>query len=276
MATRLILDRTASLILYHRSNKSTNTCDTYHMTLPRYPQITPTAVQTCDTNRNYHIIVWACVLAGGCRGGCRGGCLCHLTPGHFNKSMEADACDTYHMTLPRCPQTTAVQMCDTGRDRIISHHRMGLLMEYWLVVAGVAAFATCLAASLAWSGRAAGGLEEELAKLKIRLDALETPHRADSASDAPDDAKRPVGTPKPPRQIRYGNITGEVLKIVSDTPQTARQIQTKLGQSREHVARTVKKMSEDEYLIRTKDRPFVYSITPKGRRMLEADDASEG
>lgn len=147
-------------------------------------------------------------------------------------------------------------------------------MEYWLVAASVAAFAACLAASLAWSGRATGGLEKELARLKIRMDALEARGREAADREAADQAGGSAEgreAPRPPPQIRYGNVTREVLKIVSGGPRTARQIQAELGQSREHVARTVKKMSEQGYLVRGGGRPFVYTIAPEGRRVLKGD-----
>ncbi len=125
------------------------------------------------------------------------------------------------------------------------------MIDYWLVALGVAAFGACLAVSLA-VGRRPGttDLENELARLRIRVDMLA------AASH--------------PRSARVESATHVVLKAVADSPRTARQIQAELGQSREHVARMVKRMSEEGYLERGGGRPFVYTITPAGRRALEA------
>ena len=126
------------------------------------------------------------------------------------------------------------------------------MMDYWLVVAAVAAFGGCLAVSLAAGRRSeTAGLEEELARLKVRVDMLSA-------------------TAKPQQSGRPENVTHTVLAAVVGGPKTARQIQAELGQSREHVARMVKKMSEEGYLERGGKRPFVYTITPEGRRTLES------
>ena len=124
-------------------------------------------------------------------------------------------------------------------------------MDYWLVIAAAAAFWGCLAVSLASGRRPETGMEEELARLKIRVDML-------------------TAAAKPPQPNRTESATYTVLTAVADGPRTARQIQTELGQSREHVARLVKKMSEEGYLKREGTRPFVYTITPEGRRVMES------
>lgn len=125
------------------------------------------------------------------------------------------------------------------------------MIDYWLVVAGAAAFGACLAISLAVGRRPeTADMEDELARLRIRVDMLAAAAR--------------------PRPARVESATHVVLKAVADGPQTARQIQAELGQSREHVARMVKRMSDEGYLERGGGRPFVYTITPAGRRALEA------
>lgn len=123
-------------------------------------------------------------------------------------------------------------------------------MDYWLVIAAVAAFGGCLAVSLAFGRRPETlGMEEELARLKIRVDMLTA-------------AAKPLS--------RTDSVTYTVLTAVASGPRTARQIQVELGQSREHVARLVKKMSEKGYLKREGTRPYKYTITPEGRRTLES------
>lgn len=125
------------------------------------------------------------------------------------------------------------------------------MIDYWLVVAGAAAFGACLAVSLAVGRRPeTADMENELARLRIRVDMLAAAAR--------------------PRPARLESATHVVLKAVDDGPRTARQIQAELGQSREHVARLVKRMSEEGYLERGGGRPFVYTITPAGRRALGA------
>lgn len=169
------------------------------------------------------------------------------------------------------------------------------MIEYWLIIAGVAAFVTCLTVSLVLSGRMAGGLEKELIRLKIRMDMLETSNQVSTSvvypktvpdqdissktattKTVPDQDSKDRPVEKPESQIRYGNIIHEVLKIVSNGPKTARQIQGELGQSREHVARTVKKMSDGGYLTRIDSRPFVYTITSVGHRILDEDSGRDG
>lgn len=125
------------------------------------------------------------------------------------------------------------------------------MMDYWLMIAAVAAFGGCLAVSLVFGRHPETGMEEELARLKIRVDML-------------------TAAAKPPQLSRTEGVTYMVLAAVADGPKTARQIQTELGQSREHVARLVKKMSEEGYLKREGTRPFVYTITPEGRQTLES------
>ena len=61
----------------------------------------------------------------------------------------------------------------------------------------------------------------------------------------------------------------EILQIVGEDPKTARQIRSTLGQSREHVARLVKKMTDAGYLERLETRPFTYVITDRGKTLLK-------
>ena len=95
-------------------------------------------------------------------------------------------------------------------------------------------------------------LEDEVVRMRIKLDMLTG------------NADRPPKTP------RSGNVMMDVLRVVTEEPKTAREIQAVLGQSREHVARLVKKMSEDGYLERRGMRPFRYSITEKGNQFLRS------
>ena len=123
----------------------------------------------------------------------------------------------------------------------------------WLVVGGFGVFAGSLVVSHLLLGRGGQpyygtrGLVEEVIRIRIRMDMIELGRK---------------GAPKP---VRFESVTLEVLKIVEDGSKTAREIQASLGQSREHVARLVKKMSEEGYLKRVETRPYRYSITERGR-----------
>ena len=61
------------------------------------------------------------------------------------------------------------------------------------------------------------------------------------------------------------NIVEAVLKLITDKSRTSRDIQITLGKSREHISRTMKKMSDDGLVERnTNAKPYSYSITQAG------------
>ncbi len=129
-------------------------------------------------------------------------------------------------------------------------------IDLWLVIGGLGVFGGSLVVSYLLRGRERGprydvrGLEEEVVRMKIRIDVMDLGHRGAQ------------------RTARFGSVTLEVLRMVVDEPKTARQIQASLGQSREHVARLVKRMAEEGYLERKETRPYRYSITEMGRGEL--------
>lgn len=90
---------------------------------------------------------------------------------------------------------------------------------------------------------------DELIKLKIKVDMLSQPTES-------------------LKQPRFDNITHEILRLVKKKSLTAREIQGVIGQSREHVARVVKKMADDGYLERQNTRPYTYRITEKGSSLV--------
>ena len=98
---------------------------------------------------------------------------------------------------------------------------------------------------------------DQLARLRIQCDMMQHPRPA----------SKPVIS-------RTDNITLAILKIASEDPQTVRAIQSMLGQSREHISRTVKKMFEQGLLSRIEGRPYKYVITSLGQERLNCDDAS--
>lgn len=129
-------------------------------------------------------------------------------------------------------------------------------VDLWLVISSISVFVGCLVVSYMLRGMQkrhyydVQGLVEEVIRMRIRLDVMHLGHKG------------------PQKTARFESVTLEVLRMVVDEPKTARQIQAGLGQSREHVARLVKRMAEDGYLERKEGRPYRYSITEMGRGEL--------
>lgn len=77
------------------------------------------------------------------------------------------------------------------------------------------------------------------------------------------------------RQHGVEEISESVLKILrelsSSGPLSAREISSRLGLSREHTARTLKKMVEDGLLIR-EGKPYRYKVSELGRELLRSHD----
>ena len=66
-----------------------------------------------------------------------------------------------------------------------------------------------------------------------------------------------------------GDIIEAVLRLITDRSRTSRDIQITLGKSREHISRTMKKMSDDGLVKRnTNAKPYSYSITQNGLSKL--------
>lgn len=66
-----------------------------------------------------------------------------------------------------------------------------------------------------------------------------------------------------------GDIIETVLRLITERSRTSRDIQITLGKSREHISRTMKKMSDDGLVQRnTNAKPYSYSITQNGLARL--------
>ena len=111
--------------------------------------------------------------------------------------------------------------------------------------------------------------ERQLIDLKIKLDAIdlenlsfsqETPQNIVKNEEKPVqvEAKQgqvvPEQAPVPARVERTpnmssGDIVEAVLRLITDRSRTSRDIQITLGKSREHISRTMKKMSDDGLTI---------------------------
>lgn len=60
-----------------------------------------------------------------------------------------------------------------------------------------------------------------------------------------------------------------VLQVLQNGVRTAKEIQTELGKSREHVTRLMKQLFEKGYVSRNQDdRPFIYNLTDAGRDLI--------
>ena len=131
--------------------------------------------------------------------------------------------------------------------------------------------------------------ERQLIDLKIKLDAIdmenlnfsqEIPQNIVKNEEKPVQVVEkqvqvmPEQGPVPARVERTpnmssGDIVEAVLRLITDRSRTSRDIQITLGKSREHISRTMKKMSDDGLVERnTNAKPYSYSITQDGRSRL--------
>ena len=131
--------------------------------------------------------------------------------------------------------------------------------------------------------------ERQLIDLKIKLDAIDLENLSFSQEIPQDIVKneeKPVQVVKKQVQIMpeqvpvsarvertpnmsSGDIVEAVLRLITDRSRTSRDIQITLGKSREHISRTMKKMSDDGLVKRnTNAKPYSYSITQNGLSKL--------
>jgi len=127
--------------------------------------------------------------------------------------------------------------------------------------------------------------ERQLIDLKIKLDAIdlenlsfsqEIPQNVERIEEKPAQVveKQVEIVPKPEPttaqvtrvpNMSSDNIVEAVLRLITDKSRTSRDIQITLGKSREHISRTMKKMSDDGLVERnTNAKPYSYSITQIG------------
>jgi len=131
--------------------------------------------------------------------------------------------------------------------------------------------------------------ERQLIDLKIKLDAINLDNLSFS-QEIPQNVVRneekpvqvvekpvqvmPEQAPNPPRVERAPNMSSDniveaVLRLITDRSRTSRDIQITLGKSREHISRTMKKMTDDGLVQRnTNAKPYSYSITQNGLSRL--------
>ena len=137
--------------------------------------------------------------------------------------------------------------------------------------------------------------ERQLIDLKIKLDAInldnlsfsqEIPQNVVKNEEKPVQVvEKPVQVvpeqvPIPPRVERAPNMSSDniieaVLRLITDRSRTSRDIQITLGKSREHISRTMKKMTDEGLVQRnTNAKPYSYSITQNGLSRLSGTDQS--
>ena len=131
--------------------------------------------------------------------------------------------------------------------------------------------------------------ERQLIDLKIKLDAIdlenltfsqETPQNIVKNEEKPAQVVQKQveivsePAPNPPKVERAPNMSSDniveaVLRLITDKSRTSRDIQITLGKSREHISRTMKKMTDDGLVERnTNAKPYSYSITQMGLSKL--------
>ena len=137
--------------------------------------------------------------------------------------------------------------------------------------------------------------ERQLIDLKIKLDAIdlenltfsqETPQNIVKNEEKPVQVVQkqveivPEPTPNPPKVERAPNMSSDniveaVLRLITDKSRTSRDIQITLGKSREHISRTMKKMTDDGLVERnTNAKPYSYSITQMGLSKLSGSGSA--
>lgn len=131
--------------------------------------------------------------------------------------------------------------------------------------------------------------ERQLIDMKIRLDAIEMQGVEQKSAESEPDLKQIMEklvkdavkeqqveeqAPKPKVQVPatpsfdHSNAVEYVLHLITHKAMTSRDIQITLKRSREHTSRLMKKLFEEGYVQRTQTKPYVYSITQKGREKL--------
>lgn len=130
--------------------------------------------------------------------------------------------------------------------------------------------------------------ERQLIDMKIRLDALDLEEKTPLEQQIQGKVepvlekkepqvikKEEVDLKKEPEEITqkrrmpnmdFDGIVERVLGLITTKEMTSRDIQITIGRSREHTSRLMKRLYEEGFVERnTKNRPYTYKITDKGR-----------
>jgi DNA-binding transcriptional ArsR family regulator len=71
---------------------------------------------------------------------------------------------------------------------------------------------------------------------------------------------------------KLGDFELSILRCIGDGAKSPSEVRSAVGRSREHVARALKELYEKGFLIRRGGRPFIYSLSDKGRAALKGVD----
>ena len=137
--------------------------------------------------------------------------------------------------------------------------------------------------------------ERQLIDLKIKLDAIDLENLSFSQEipqNVVKNEEKPVQVVEKQVQIMpeqvpvsatvektpnmsSGDIVEAVLRLITNKSRTSRDIQITLGKSREHISRTMKKMSDNGLVERnTNAKPYSYSITQNGLSKLSGSGST--
>ena len=137
--------------------------------------------------------------------------------------------------------------------------------------------------------------ERQLIDLKIKLDAIDLENLSFSQEipqNVVKNEEKPVqivekqvqivpehvpvsATVEKTPNMSRGDIVEAVLRLITNKSRTSRDIQITLGKSREHISRTMKKMSDNGLVERnTTAKPYSYSITQNGLSKLSGSGST--
>jgi DNA-binding transcriptional ArsR family regulator len=75
---------------------------------------------------------------------------------------------------------------------------------------------------------------------------------------------------------RQNSTIEDILRKLEDNSLTTREVQTVIGRTREHTSRLMKKLFEEKLVYRdVSTKPFRYTITVEGRKLLSKHSASK-
>lgn len=91
----------------------------------------------------------------------------------------------------------------------------------------------------------------------------------DSVTSQVNITRNRIGNTNSDKSLRQ-NTVSSILKLLSQSPMTAREIQFNTKKTREHTSRLMKRLYNESLVTRDIDnKPFLYKITDEGRRLLE-------
>ncbi|MFN3621459.1 MAG: hypothetical protein ACK4TI_01060 [Nitrososphaerales archaeon] len=126
-------------------------------------------------------------------------------------------------------------------------------------------------------------LETRLVDLQVRLDILETKTEKTTPREEEEKIKKvsfgELISHKPQDDItkfsrELSNFELTILKCVAEGSKTPSEVKAVVGHSREHVARALKDLYEAGFLYRQGGRPFIYSLSSKGRAVLGGEEVT--